>query len=148
MNEKNGESSAQIEGLGVFRLTDEALLKSPETLSYDVRSESTNKHVDASDYLSAPPKQTATRRGKRSVLPPEPSCFSGKYEMKTLSQYVTVKVPVCSDVASARDKCLGDTFRDYGKRACAPSHHVKVNIGGGISQQVPTNGSCRMRFDS
>ena len=61
LNEKNGEISAQIEGLDVFRLTEEALLENPETLSYNVRSESTNEAVEASDYLSASPKQTATR---------------------------------------------------------------------------------------
>ena len=72
LNEKNGEISAQIEGLDVFRLTEEALLESPETLGYDVRSESTNEAAEASDYLSASPKQTATRRQRAVAATPEP----------------------------------------------------------------------------
>ena len=107
-----------------------------------IYSESTNETVAASSHVTTPPKQTASRR-KRSLTPPEPSCFSGIYKLEELSKGIIVKIPVCRDVASARDKCLGATFTEtYGKRACELSHYKKMKIGGGIFS-VATNCSCK-----
>ena len=86
-------------------------------------------------------KQTAARR-KRSVGTPEPSCFSGIYRVEEVSKGIMAKIPVCRDVASARDKCLGATFQTYGKRACEP-YYEKVNIGGGIFK-IPTKCMCKV----
>ena len=132
-NEKIEERAAQIVG--------EATSGIPETSIYDVTSESTNETVAASGHVTTPPKQTASRR-KRSLPSPEPSCFSGIYKLEELSKGIMVKIPVCRDVASARDKCLGATFKTYGKRACELSHYKKMNIGGGIFS-VATNCSCK-----
>ena len=141
LNEKNEESAEQNDALSVFRLTDEPLSEGPETLSHDVKGESTNEAVEASVHLTTPPKQSATRR-KRSVGTPEPSCFSGIYRVEEVAKGIMAKIPVCRDVASARDKCLGATFKTYGKRACEP-YYEKVNIGGGIFK-IPTKCMCKV----
>ena len=130
----------QNDGLEMLRLKGEASSASPDTSSYDASSESTNKTVAAA--VTTPPEQTATRRKRSVAATPEPSCFSGIYRLETLSKGVKVKIPVCRDVASARDKCLGATFKTYGKRACELSHYVKKSIGGGVFS-VATNCSCK-----
>ena len=135
------ESAAQNEGVGILRLTGEATSANPKTSSDDENSDSTNETVAASGHVTTPPKQTASRR-KRSLSPPEPSCFSGIYKLEELSKGIMVKIPVCRDVASARDKCLGATFKTYGKRACELSHYKKMNIGSMIFS-VATNCSCK-----
>ena len=136
------ESAVQNEAIGILRLTGEASSASPETSSYDASSESTNNTVAAAVYVTTPHEQTGTRRKRSVAATPELSCFSGIYRLEALSKGIKVKIPVCRDVASARGKCLGATFKTYGKRACELSHYVKMNIGGGIFS-VATNCSCK-----
>ena len=142
VNEENEEVAVLNEALGILGLTGEASSASPETSSYDASSESTNNTDTAAVYVTTSSKQTAARRKRSVAATPEPSCFSGIYRLEAISKGVKVKIPVCRDVASARDKCLGPTFKTYGKRACELSHYVKMNIGGGIFS-VATNCSCK-----
>ena len=132
----------QNEALGTLRLTGKATSASPENSSYDASSESTNKTVAAAVYLTTAPEQTATRRKKSVAATPEPFCFSGIYRLEKLSKGLKVRIPVYRDEASSRDKCLGATFSSYGKRACALSNYVNINIGGAFFP-VATNCSCK-----